>query len=148
LLVSLSARGFAMLASAVAGQTEPSAFVRNYADFALSRPELYAVMMRQSYAAFEQHEELRAAADKMIAASARVLAPGLVDGELVRRTVMRVWMLVHGGVALHSSGVLRARSDEDFITELLAIAGFANGHIGPPQELWPQHDLKGTSHVP
>lgn len=127
LLASLSARGFEMLASTVADQPDPAGFIRRYVGFALSRPELYALMMRQRHTTINEHEQLRLAVDGMISASAKILAPHLTDGESIRRAVMHVWMLIHGGVALHLSGMLRTRSDDDFIAELLAIAGLADG---------------------
>ncbi|MFN0045686.1 MAG: TetR/AcrR family transcriptional regulator [Sphingorhabdus sp.] len=128
LLASLAAYGFDMLASAVAGQSSPFGFIRAYAEFAIARPELYALMMRQNYAAFASHGELREAADRMIAASSTLLASDVAEGdsEGSRRAVMAIWMLVHGGVTLHTSGVLRARSDAEFIDELVAISGVAD----------------------
>jgi AcrR family transcriptional regulator len=137
LLAELSARGFEALAQAVGGARTPAAFVRAYAGFALARPALYALMMRQTYAGFEGVAVLRAAADRMIAASLAVLAPGAADAESGRRTVMRVWMLVHGGLSLHVSGALRTRTDAAFVEELLAIAGLGDAP-GSPQALWNQ----------
>jgi AcrR family transcriptional regulator len=138
LLAALAARGFERLADAVAGAGSAEAFVRAYAGFALARPGLYALMMRQTYRAFETDPALRVAADRLISVALRVLAPGAPDADSGRRAVMRLWMLVHGGLALHAGGALRTRSDEDFVTELLAIAGLAPASPEPPvQPLWP-----------
>lgn len=126
LLSSISASGFEMLTSAVTGRATPAEFIRAYADFALTRPGLYALMMKQSNASFHKHAVLRSAVDKMIDVSTKLLATSTADGDgnAARRSVMRVWMLMHGGLVLHTGGILRSRSDHEFVDELLAIAGF------------------------
>ncbi len=135
LMAELSARGFEALAQAVGRTSSPADFVRAYAGFALARPALYALMMRQTYAGFESVPALRAAADRMIAVSLAVLAPDAPDADSGRRAVMRLWMLVHGGLSLHASGALRTRTDDAFVAELLAIAGLAEAPPSP-QPLW------------
>ena len=126
LLAAMSARGFEMLASAVESHAKPAEFIRAYANFALTRPGLYGLMMQQSNASFDKHPRLRSAVDRMIEVSTHVLAVSVSDNEtdLARRSVMRVWMLMHGGLALHAGGILRSRSEGEFVEELLAIAGF------------------------
>lgn len=141
LLAELSARGFDTLAKAVGAARAPAEFVRAYAGFALGRPGLYALMMRQTYAGFEGVPVLRAAADRMIAASLAVLAPDAADTESGRRAVIRVWMLVHGGLSLHGSGALRTRTDAEFVEELLAIAGLGDVPA-PAQALWTQGETR------
>lgn len=135
-LAAVAAAGYAKLAAALQGTTEPLSFLRSYARFALDNPALYRVMMERGYGQFEGHPDLRAAADKVIALSLAALAPDGEDDETRRRAVMRFWMMAHGGLGLHLSGVLRRRSDEEFVDELLQIAGLADGNTPPPQSLW------------
>ncbi|WP_197042083.1 TetR/AcrR family transcriptional regulator [Sandarakinorhabdus oryzae] len=123
LLAQLAAAGFRQLAAATADADSVAAFITAYARFALARPRLYQLMMAQPYSAFERNPDLRAAADFLIGVALAVLAPGASDADTGRRQVMRYWMLVHGGLALHGGGVLRGRDDAGFIAELLAIAG-------------------------
>lgn len=129
LLAQLAARGYLQLAAATAGRDGPSGFITAYARFALARPRLYQLMMAQPYSAFERHPDLRAAADRLIAVAVAVLAPDASDADTGRRQVMRHWMLVHGGLALHGAGVLRGRDADGFIAELLAIAS-----LGDPRQ--------------
>lgn len=137
LLAALSARGFEQLAANVAASAGARGFVRAYAAFALARPGLYALMMRQTYASFENDPALRAAADRLIAVALKTLAPDAPDAETGRRTVMRLWMLIHGGLSLHAGGALRTRTDDAFVAELLAIAGLNSADPAePPQPLW------------
>lgn len=133
---ALAARGFDTLADEVAEVREPAGFIAAYAQFALANRPLYDLMMRQPYGAFESDPELRVAADRVITTSLRVLAPDAPDPETGRRTVMRSWMLAHGGLALHTMGVLRMRDDAAFVGELLRIAGLAPHETEGPQDLW------------
>lgn len=133
---AIAAVGFQQLAAAVDGSPEAKDFVEAYARFALIHPGLYDLMMRQNYVAFERNPDLRAAADRIIEVSILCLAPGEADSGAARRRVMRLWMLAHGGLALHRAGVLRGRDDAAFVDELLAIGGFADSHREPPQSLW------------
>lgn len=136
LLAATAARGFDHLAEALTACSDPQSFVTTYAGFALAQPGLYAVMMRRTYEQFENHPALRRAADRVIAVSLGVLATPGADEETRRREVMRLWMLVHGAIGLHRSGVLRLRSDSDFVAEILCIAGLAPDAPQPGQPLW------------
>lgn len=139
---ALSAEGFDRLAQALRRTRSKADFVSAYVDFALSQRALYDLMMRQTYAAFEGHPNLRASVDLVIASSLRVLAPDAKDAEEGRRSVMRIWMISHGGVGLHRSGVLRARSDSAFKLELLRIAGLIADQPEGDQILWPAQKEK------
>jgi AcrR family transcriptional regulator len=133
---ALSAHGFSRLAAVLKAAASAADFVRAYVDFALAQSALYDLMMRQSYAAFEGHPQLRASADQVIAVALKTLAPHAGDAESGRRAVMRLWMIAHGGVGLHRSGVLRARTDAAFVEELLRIAGLAADQREGEQALW------------
>ena len=133
---AICARGFQFLAEALRKTKSPRAFVRAYANFALNNFPLYDLMMRQSYASFEIRPELRVAADRVIATSLAVIAPMAETPEAGRRSVMRLWMLTHGGVGLHRAGVLRQRSDTAFVEELLKVAGLSPALPEGPQPLW------------
>ena len=62
--------------------------------------------------------------------------PGLYAVMMARSYVLRMWMLVHGAIGLHRAGVLRLRSDGDFVAEVLRIAGLAPDSPQPGQSLW------------
>lgn len=136
LLSAVAAVGYHELASLLHETKDASEFVRSYATFALDHRNLYSIMMNRSYAQFEDIPTLRAGADAMIATSIAVLAPQQGSDDDKRRAVMRYWMLVHGGIGLHSASVLKTRPDEDFISELLAVAGLGPEPDEAPQPLW------------
>jgi len=143
LLSSLAAVGFKELAENLRVAENPEQYIRIYTHFALSNRHLYAIMMNRSYAQYENLPELRASADAMIAVSIKTLATDASTDTDKRRSVMRYWMLVHGGVSLHSSGALFARTDDEFVDELLVIAGHRTESEEPPtQPLWASPEEK------
>lgn len=132
LLAGVAARGFAQLADGLAAASEPAAFLAAYVRFACGHPGLYAVMTGRNHAQINATPSLRAAVDRVIAVALAVLATPDADEDTRRREVMRVWMLAHGAIGLQRAGMLRLRSDADFIDEVLRIAGLV-----PPQEKAP-----------
>lgn len=126
LLCAIAAAGFAKLSAGVNEAEGEAEFLRQYVRFALDRPGLYGIMMSRNYAAIGQRPELRRAVDELISRALLAFAP---DGGLEnarRRAVMRVWMLAHGGISLQRAGILRTRSDPEFIAEIMQIAGFTD----------------------
>jgi AcrR family transcriptional regulator len=132
LLAAVAARGFERLAAALASAPNTARFLTAYVRFALSEPGLYNVMTQRSNAQINAHVALRAGVDRVIALALAVLASPDADDDTRRREVMRVWMLVHGGIGLHRSGMLRLRSDEEFTQEILRIAGLAESAESQP----------------
>ncbi len=136
LLSSIAAIGYLELANLLSKVENAEQHVRTYATFALENRHLYATMMNRSYTQFENVPDLRAGADAVIAVSLKLLAPSQGTDDEKRRAVMHHWMLVHGGVSLHTAGALRSRADDAFINELLVIAGLGTPLDEPPQPLW------------
>ncbi len=122
LLATIAAEGFKRLASVLRAADNEHSHLRAYVDFALENPELYSVMMERPYRSFHENEALSVAVDEVIAASLETLAPADDNPDRRRRRVMRVWMLAHGGIALHRAGALKTRSDESFAEEFMLIA--------------------------
>lgn len=123
LMEALAAEGFDALAVQLEDAKEPRGFARAFATFALAQPDLYGVMMGRANARDEASATLKGAIGKVIALSLAVLAP--VDGEesktektAARRRVMRIWMTIHGGLALNRAGMLAHRDDDAFLDEM------------------------------
>lgn len=122
LLVAVGAFGFGALADAVAKTKTPKDYVKAYADFAVARPHLYEVMMAQRNASMFADEALGTHVQRLIGLSLAMFGNERASSDDNRRAVMRIWMLLHGGVSLHLNGALEPRSDEAFVAELLKIA--------------------------
>lgn len=123
LLVAVGAFGFGALADAVAKTKTPRDYVKAYADFAVARPHLYEVMMAQRNASMFADKALGTQVQRLIGLSLAMFGDEHASSDDNRRAVMRIWMLLHGGVSLHFNGALEPRSDDAFIAELLKIAG-------------------------
>jgi AcrR family transcriptional regulator len=131
LLAAVAARGFEQLADALAAAPDPGRFLAAYVGFALAQPGLYDVMTQRNHAQINAEPALRAAVDRVIAVALDVLASPGADDDTRRREVMRVWMLAHGGIGLHRTGMLRLRSDAEFADEILRIAGLEKDQETP-----------------
>ncbi|GAB5503157.1 TetR/AcrR family transcriptional regulator [Pyruvatibacter sp.] len=123
LLVAVGALGFGALADAVASTKSPKDYVKAYADFAVTRRHLYEVMMAQRNASMFADKALGTQVQRLIGLSLAMFGDEHASSDDNRRAVMRIWMLLHGGVSLHLNGALEPRSDEAFVAELLKIAG-------------------------
>ncbi|TAD82980.1 MAG: TetR/AcrR family transcriptional regulator [Sphingomonadales bacterium] len=132
LLAAVAARGIDTLAEALAPAADPRSFLAAYVRFALAQPGLYGVMTQRRYDQINGHPPLRAAVDRVIAVALGTLATPGADADTRRREVMRLWMLVHGGIGLHRAGMLRLRPDAEFADELLLIAGIAAAQENTP----------------
>ncbi len=123
LMRAVAAHGFEVLAAAVATSKTPKAFVRAYAQFALDNAALYGVMMAQRNTSMFADPTLGKAVKRMIDLSLAMFGAPDASKPENRRAVMRIWMLLHGGVSLHLNGALEPRSRDAFVAELLKIAG-------------------------
>ncbi len=122
LLVAVGAFGFGALADAVENAKTPRDYVKAYADFAIARRHLYEVMMVQRNASMFADKSLGKQVQRLIGLSLAMFGDKDASSDDNRRAVMRIWMLLHGGVSLHLNGALEPRSDDAFVAELLRIA--------------------------
>ncbi|MEQ8178028.1 MAG: TetR/AcrR family transcriptional regulator [Amphiplicatus sp.] len=121
LIDAVAAEAYRRLAASVKVSRTPKEFAKRYASFALTEPHLYDAMMSRTSASISQDAELKEAADNLIAISLGVLSDPAEEVETRRRQVMKLWMGLHGGLSLHRSGLLRARSNRAFTEELLRV---------------------------
>ena len=103
-LTALAVQGFRHFESMLRGADKtPLAFVDQYVSFAITHPELYRVMMQVKK--HERTKQVEAAQWAVIKRMRQVFASD--------REAKRAWMLVHGGISLHSAGTLSARSTDE-----------------------------------
>jgi hypothetical protein len=78
-------------------------------------------MKSRPHATMKQKPDLQRAVHETIAEAMRLFGrPGL-SPEQNRRAVMKVIILLHGGIAMHQSGILDVDGDEGLIAELTAM---------------------------
>ena len=113
LLSAIATEGYLQLAAALtAAAPRPDAFCRAYLEFARANGALYRLMM--SAPPIADASERPKIAVEVIEAARRVFQK---DDD-----IKRVWMILHGGLALHELGTLEKRSDADFIDFMVGLA--------------------------
>lgn len=121
LLRSICATGFQRMAESLRGKNSREDFLKSYVRFAIDNPNLYALMMSRTNSEFNEDEELGAAVSRVISASKHAIAPAQ-QGKKADLAVIRIWMLLHGGITLSQNGVLAPRSPDELTAMLVAFA--------------------------
>lgn len=121
LLDAVAELGFQELAVPLRAAASAEDYVRAYLDFALAHPTLYEVMKSRPHATMKLKPDLQRAVHLGITEALRLFGrPDRTSAEN-RRAVMKVLVLLHGGLAMHGAGILDVDGDEGFITELQAM---------------------------
>jgi AcrR family transcriptional regulator len=113
--------GFRRLAEALKPAATPADYVRAYVGFALENPLLYALMKSRPHATLKARPDLQRAVHATIAEAMRLFGRTERTPDENRRAVMRVIILLHGGITMHRSGILDVAGDEGLIAELTAM---------------------------
>lgn len=119
---AVAERGFHELAEALRPAETKAAYVRAYVDFALRQPLLYALMKSRPHATMKDKPDLQRAVHATIAEAMRLFGRPDRSSAENRRAVMKVIILLHGGIAMHQSGILDVDGDAGLIAELSAMA--------------------------
>ncbi|WP_296596115.1 TetR/AcrR family transcriptional regulator [Phenylobacterium sp.] len=122
LVDAVAEQGFLDLADALRPAQSLADYVRAYVTFALRRPQLYALMKSRPHATMKDRPELQAAVHLSIAEAMRLFGRPDRSKAENRRAVMRVLILLHGGITMHQAGILDVEGDEGLIAELTAMA--------------------------
>lgn len=121
LLDAVAERGFIDLAAALQDAQSSDDLVRTYVEFALRTPRLYALMVSRPHATMKLKRSLQRAVHLGIAEAMRLFGrPGRTTSEN-RRAVMKVLILLHGGISLHAAGILDVAGNKGLIAELQAM---------------------------
>lgn len=121
LLDAVAERGFIALAVPLRAAATPAEFVRAYAAFALANPHLYTVMKSRPHATMKHRPDLQQAVHLGITEALRLFGRPDHTSAQNRRAVMKVLMLLHGGLDMHVGGILDVPGDEGLIAELQAM---------------------------
>ncbi|MDQ0464127.1 AcrR family transcriptional regulator [Caulobacter ginsengisoli] len=123
LLDAVAQAGFEDLAVPLAAAASRADFVEAYVRFALANPRLYDLMRSRPHATMKFRPSLQKAVHLGITQAMRLFADPAASKEANRRAVMKVLILLHGGIAMHRSGILDLPGDEGLIAELQAMMG-------------------------
>lgn len=121
LLDAVAAEGFRRLAAAVAPMPDARRFTDAYLRFALAHPRIYALMNSRPHGSMKDNPPLQTAAHLVITEAMRVFCHDGQDSEARRRTVMKAYIILSGGIAQYAAGILDLPDDEALIAELTAM---------------------------
>lgn len=121
LLDAVAEMGFIDLAAALKRARTTDDFVRTYVEFALRNTRLFALMESRPHATMKLKRALQHAVHLGIVEAMRLFGrPGRTPTEN-RRAVMKVFILLHGGLSLHAAGILDVAGSKGLIAELQAM---------------------------
>ncbi|MDP3749618.1 MAG: TetR/AcrR family transcriptional regulator [Phenylobacterium sp.] len=121
LLDAVAEEGFLRFGRLLRAARTPDEYVGTYVGFALGNPRLYDLMKSRPHATMKQKPTLQAAVHLGITEALRLFARPQNTSEENRRAVMKVMVLLHGGIALHRAGILDVPDDAGLIEELQAM---------------------------
>lgn len=115
--------GYRRLGAMLEGAAAPRDFVAEYVRFALGNSNLYRAMKSRPHGTMKLKPQLREAAHLGVNVALRIFGGPAAS----RRAVMKVLILLHGGIALHMGGILDVPGDEGLIDELAAMVSEVGG---------------------
>ena len=121
LLDAVAERGFQDLARPLQAAATQADYVRAYLAFALAHPALHDIMKSRPHATMKLRPSLQRAVHLGITEALRLFGRPERSSAENRRAVMKVLVLLHGGLSMHGAGILDVEGDEGFIAELQAM---------------------------
>ncbi|TWT11761.1 TetR/AcrR family transcriptional regulator [Reyranella sp. CPCC 100927] len=121
LLDAVAMEGFTRLAALLRKATTAADYTRQYVRFALANPSIYSLMSSRRHGTMKHNPPLQAATHGVITEAMRVFCrPDQTSAER-RRTVMKVYMILYGGISLYAAGILDLPNEQALVAELMAM---------------------------
>jgi AcrR family transcriptional regulator len=121
LLDAVAEEGFTRLAAKLETAHTTDGYVEKYVRFALANARLFDLMKSRPHATMKQKPSLQRAVHLGITPALRLFGEASRTPEENRRAVMKVLILLSGGIALHQAGILDVEGDRGLIRELQAM---------------------------
>jgi AcrR family transcriptional regulator len=118
LVDAVAETGFEALASTLRLAATRADFVRAYVRFVLDNPNLYRVMKGQPISVINRKPGLQQAIRLSVKESARLFCDPHASAEENRRVVIKVLILLYGGISMYQEGILEVSGEDDLIAEL------------------------------
>lgn len=123
LLDAIAERGFLELGLKLKECRTKEEYVRVRLDFALAEPFLHDLMQSRPHGTMKQKPSLRAAAHGCIGEALRLFSKPGCSSDENRRAVMKMLMLLQGGITMYRDGILDLPNDTEFIAEMQKMLG-------------------------
>lgn len=120
-LDAIAERGFTDFGESLKSCRAPADYVRTYVEFALRNPQLYDLLRSRPHATMKEKPSLQAAVHIGLTEALRLFSKPGRNSDENRRAVMKVLILLHGGIAMHRSGILDVADDAALVAELQAM---------------------------
>ena len=118
LVDAIAEAGFEALAGKLRATSTRTEFVETYVRFVLNNSNLYQVMKSQPVSVINRKLDLQRAIQLSAKESARLFCDPNADLDENRRTVLKVLILLYGGVSMYMEGLLDVSSEDELIAEL------------------------------
>jgi len=118
LVDAVAEAGFEVLASTLRAAATRADFVKAYVRFVLDNPNLYRVMKGQPISVINRKPALQRAIQLSVKESARLFCDVNSDPTENRRVVIKVLILLYGGISMYLEGILDVSSEDELIVEL------------------------------
>jgi AcrR family transcriptional regulator len=118
LLDAIAERGFIELGAKLKGCRTASDYVSAELDFALNEPHVYDLLQSRPHSTMKEKPSLRAAVHVCIGEALRLFSRDGRTSDENRRAVMKVLMLLHGGISMYRGGILDLPDDRHFVSEM------------------------------
>jgi AcrR family transcriptional regulator len=118
LVDAVAETGFEALASQLQTATTRAEFVKIYVRFVLDNSNLYRVMKSQPISAINRKPGLQRAIQLSVKESARLFCDPNAGPIENRRAVIKVLILLYGGISMYIEGILEVSGEDELIAEL------------------------------
>ena len=121
LVDAVAEAGFEALASTLRLAATRADFVGAYVRFVLANQNLYRVMKGQPLSAINRKPGLQRAIQLSVKESARLFCDPNMGPDDRRRTVVKVLILLYGGISMYQEGILEVSDEDELVAELQAM---------------------------
>jgi AcrR family transcriptional regulator len=121
LLDAVATDAYARLAALLTKAQTPQDYIAIYVRFALKNRAIYALMTSRPHATMKNNPPLQRAAHLVITEAMRIFCRDIESPIERRRAVMRVYIMLYGGISLYAEGILDQPSEQALIAELSAM---------------------------
>jgi len=121
LLDAVAAEAYTRLASSLRKASSPGDYTAKYVRFALANRAIYVLMVSRPHGSMKNNPVLQAAVHQVITEAMRIFCPQIETPAERRRVVMKVYMILYGGISMYAAGILDLPNEKTLVAELSAM---------------------------
>jgi AcrR family transcriptional regulator len=121
LLDAVATDSYTHLAALLTKARTPEDYIAIYVRFALRNRAIYVLMTSRPHATMKNNPPLQRAVHLVITEAMRIFCRDIEQPIERRRAVMRIYIMLYGGISLYAEGILDQPSEAALIAELAAM---------------------------